>query len=100
MKMGINQIQIAKFIGVNISTISREFRRLIEFLNVKMEDVEVGARAAVYDGVGVGEDEDEDEVGIVVVDIRIGVGVGVRSIYSGLSGNRTRVAQSALMNVA
>ena len=96
--MGINQIQIAKFIGVNISTISREFRRLIEFLNVKMEDVEVGARAAVYDGVGVGEDE--DEVGIVVVDIRIGVGVGVRSIYSGLSGNRTRVAQSALMNVA
>jgi len=72
---------------------------LIEFLNVKMEDVEVGARAAVYDGVGVGEDEDEDEVG-VVVDIRIGVGVGVRSIYSGLSGNRTRVAQSALMNVA
>ena len=98
MKMGINQIQIAKFIGVNISTISREFRRLIEFLNVKMEDVEVGARAAVYDGVGVGEDE--DEVGVVVVDIRIGVGVGVRSIYSGLSGNRTRVAQSALMNVA
>jgi len=96
--MGINQIQIAKFIGVNISTISREFRRLIEFLNVKMEDVEVGARAAVYDGVGVGEDE--DEVGVVVVDIRIGVGVGVRSIYSGLSGNRTRVAQSALMNVA
>lgn len=98
MKMGINQIQIAKFIGVNISTISREFRRLIEFLNVKMEDVEVGARAAVYDGVGVGEDE--DEVGVVVVDIRIGVGVSVRSIYSGLSGNRTRVAQSALMNVA
>ena len=98
MKMGINQIQIAKFIGVNISTISREFRRLIEFLNVKMEDVEVGARAAVYDGVGVGEDE--DEVGVVVVDIRIGVGVSVRSIYSGLSGNRTKVAQSALMNVA